>query len=198
MRTLIFATNNDNKAEEIRSVLKGRFTIMTLKEAGITIDIPEPHPTIEENAFEKSSVIHALTGNDCFSEDTGLEVTALNGEPGVRSARYAGDNADFKNNIAKLLSNMDGIIEREAQFKTVISLIINDSEYRFEGICKGMITTEMNGNMGFGYDPIFIPQGSDQTFAQMSMDEKNKFSHRKKAVEKLITFLNRYDAENKN
>ena len=189
MDTLIFATNNQNKVDEIRLVLGNRFNIITLKEAGIEIDIPEPHNTLEANATEKSGVIHRLTQKNCFSEDTGLEVTALNGEPGVKSARYAGVGRSFENNIDKLLLNLQGTSNRNARFKTVISLIINKKEYLFEGICMGMITTERKGSSGFGYDPVFIPTGSSSTFAEMTMEEKSKFSHRKKAVEQLVEFL---------
>lgn len=189
MRTLIFATNNQNKVKEIRSVLGNDFSIITLKEADIDIDIPEPHDTLEANAKEKSTVIHALTHKNCFSEDTGLEVEALNGEPGVRSARYAGDETDFKKNIEKLLQNMDGQRNRLARFRTVISLILDKQEYFFEGICNGMITENEAGENGFGYDPVFIPEGAAKTFAQMSLEEKNEYSHRKKATAKLIAFL---------
>lgn len=189
MRTLIFATNNQNKVKEIRSVLGNDFSIITLKEADIDIDIPEPHDTLEANAKEKSTVIHSLTNKNCFSEDTGLEVEALNGEPGVRSARYAGDETDFKKNIEKLLQNMDGQRNRLARFRTVISLILDKQEYFFEGICNGMITENEAGENGFGYDPVFIPEGAAKTFAQMSLEEKNEYSHRKKATAKLIAFL---------
>ncbi|HMT96458.1 MAG TPA: RdgB/HAM1 family non-canonical purine NTP pyrophosphatase [Ferruginibacter sp.] len=189
MRTLIFATNNQNKVKEIRSVLGNDFSIITLKEADIDIDIPEPHDTLEANAKEKSTVIHTLTNKNCFSEDTGLEVEALNGEPGVRSARYAGDETDFKKNIEKLLQNMDGQRNRLARFRTVISLILDKQEYFFEGICNGMITENEAGENGFGYDPVFIPEGAAKTFAQMSLEEKNEYSHRKKATAKLIAFL---------
>ncbi|MBS1496514.1 MAG: RdgB/HAM1 family non-canonical purine NTP pyrophosphatase [Bacteroidetes bacterium] len=192
---LIFATNNQNKVNEIRAVLKNNFEIITLKEAGINIEIPEPYNTLEENAKEKSTVIHSLTGKNCFSEDTGLEVQALNGEPGVRSARYAGDDADNKKNIEKLLHNLKGISNRSAQFRTVVSLIIDNKEYQFEGICEGQIITEQLGTNGFGYDAIFIPNGSTKTFAQMEMDEKNIYSHRKKASQKFIDFLNKYHAQ---
>lgn len=196
MRSLVFATNNDNKVNEIRSVLNGQFKILPLREAGVLIDIPEPHDTLEENATEKSSTIYRLTGKDCFSEDTGLEVDALHGEPGVRSARYAGDAADPKENIEKLLNKLDGQTERRAQFRTVISLILDGREYQFEGICPGIITTGVSGEKGFGYDPIFIPDGDDKTFAEMNMEEKNKYSHRRKAVDKLISFLNSLHGQN--
>lgn len=190
MHTFIFATNNSNKVNEIRSVLANRFQLISLKEAGIDIDIPEPHHTLDENASEKSGTIYQLTGKDCFSEDTGLEVIALNGAPGVKSARYAGEESDNKKNIALLLGNLKGIENRQAQFRTIVSLIRSGKEYFFEGVCKGMITKEEKGEKGFGYDAVFIPEGSEKTFAEMTLEEKNKFSHRKKAISKLIDFLN--------
>lgn len=190
MNNIIFATNNQNKVEEVRAVLGGNFTILTLKEAGILIDIPEPHDTLEANATEKSRTIFNLTNKNCFSEDTGLEVEALNGEPGVKSARYAGETRSFDDNIEKLLRNLNGANNKAARFRTVISLIIDGEEYFFEGVCAGKIINERKGNNGFGYDPVFVPDGTDKTFAEMTMDEKNKFSHRKKAMEKLIQFLN--------
>ncbi len=196
MRLLVFATNNKNKVEEIRSVLNDNFGIISLKEAGIDIDIPEPHDTLEKNANEKSQTIYRLTGKDCFSEDTGLEVNVLNGEPGVRSARYAGDENDFKKNTTKLLENLKGKQNRQAQFRTVISLILEGNEYQFEGICKGKITEQAKGEQGFGYDAVFVPEGSGKSFGEMSMNEKNKFSHRKKATAKLIEFLKNYYGKN--
>ena len=195
MKTLVFATNNDNKVREIRAVLGSQFEILPLKEAGIFIDIPEPHETIPENAREKSSTIHRLTKQNCFAEDTGLEVESLHGEPGVRSARYAGDDADFKKNIDKLLFNLQGEINRKARFRTIISLIVDGVEHQFEGICAGKITEQTSGSAGFGYDPVFIPDGSNKTFAEMNMDEKNVFSHRRKAVDKLVAFLNFYNGK---
>lgn len=192
---LIFATNNQNKVAEIKSALTNGLEIITLQEAGIDIDIPEPHQTLEENATEKSTVIHNLTKQNCFSEDTGLEVAALNGAPGVRSARYAGEPSDGKKNIALLLQNMQNIQDRNAQFRTVISLILDDTEYQFTGICTGKIIHEEIGEMGFGYDAIFVPYGDEKTFAQMEMEEKNKYSHRKKALAKLIDFLNNYNGK---
>ena len=189
MDTLIFATNNQHKVDEMRSILGDHFNIISLKEAGIDIDIPEPYDTLEANASEKSGTIHRLTNKNCFSEDTGLEVMALNGEPGVKSARYAGEGNNFDKNVDKLLMNMKGIDNREARFRTIISLILDDKEYLFEGICNGRIIDEKRGSLGFGYDPVFIPDGSEKTFAEMEMEEKNKFSHRKKAMEKLISFL---------
>ncbi len=197
MSPLIFATNNAHKAEELKSFTGNRFNIITLREAGIFIDIPEPHDTIEKNATEKSSVIYNLTKCDCFSEDTGLEAHALNGEPGVKSARYA-DNGSFSNNIDKLLYNLNDKENRNAQFKTVISLFINGKEYKFEGICKGTIIANRRGTMGFGYDAVFLPEGSDKTFAEMKIEEKNIFSHRRKAVDKLVAFLENHTDKSDN
>ena len=189
MEKLIFATNNQHKVDEIRVVLGNIFDIITLKEAGINIDIPEPYDTLEANASEKSSTIYKLTKNNCFSEDTSLEVDSLNGEPGVKSARYAGNERSFDANIDKLLDKMQASNKREAHFRTVISLILNGEEKQFEGICKGLILKERRGINGFGYDPVFIPDGSSKTFAEMNIEEKSKFSHRKKAMTKLIDFL---------
>lgn len=191
MDTIIFATNNQNKVNEVRAVLGERFNILSLKEAGIDIEIPEPHDTLEANASEKSKTIFKLTGKNCFSEDTGLEVEALNGEPGVKSARYAGESRSFDANIERLLINLSSKENKTARFKTVISLILEGKEFIFEGVCTGNIIDERKGENGFGYDPVFIPDGSKSTFAEMDMAEKNKFSHRKKAMEKLIKFLNK-------
>ena len=193
---LIFATNNQNKIAEIKAALTQGLEIVTLNEAGINIEIDEPFDTLEENAREKATVIFGITKQNCFSEDTGLEVIALNGKPGVKSARYAGDEADNKKNIALLLKNMEGIDERNAQFKTVICLLLNNKEYLFTGICEGKINSKETGSMGFGYDAVFTPDGADKSFAEMSMDEKSKYSHRKKALQKLINFLNDYDGKN--
>ena len=186
---LILATNNQHKAAEINAILGNEFEIITLKQAGIDIDIPEPYDTLEANAAEKSRVIQELTGKDCFAEDTGLEVTALNGEPGVKSARYAGEGKSTDENIEKLLSALKSHQNRAAQFRTVISLRLGEKEYKFEGICKGSIIAERKGSGGFGYDPVFVPQGAAKTFGEMNMEEKNTFSHRKKAITRLITFL---------
>jgi XTP/dITP diphosphohydrolase len=191
MNTIIFATNNEHKVSEIRAVLNGKFNIISIKETGIDIDIPEPFDTLEENAQEKARVIHYITHKDCFAEDTGLEVESLGGKPGVKSARYAGEDRSFEKNIDKLLTNLENKENRKAQFRTVICLLLNGQENFFEGICKGTIIAERRGVSGFGYDPVFIPDGSDKTFAEMSMEEKNIFSHRKKAVEKLLSFLNK-------
>jgi XTP/dITP diphosphohydrolase len=187
---LIFATNNQHKVDEIRTVIGEEFELMTLKEAGIDIDIPEPHDTLEANATEKSTVIYQMTGVNCFSEDTGLEVAALNGEPGVKSARYAGNSRSFDKNIDKLLHNLEGKDDWSARFRTVVSLIIDGKETLFEGICEGTIIPERKGSEGFGYDPVFVPAGSNKTFAEMSLAEKGKYSHRARAVEKLVAFLN--------
>ena len=189
MRKIIFASNNKHKAEEIRAILGAQFDIITLKEAGITIDIPEPHETLTENAREKSMVIHRLTGMDCFSEDTGLEVDALNGAPGVKSARYAGEQASAEDNLKKLLDEMKGAANRKARFSTVISLVLNGQEYIFEGDCEGMITDKASGTAGFGYDPVFMPAHHDKTFAELGIEVKSSISHRKKAIEKMTAFL---------
>jgi XTP/dITP diphosphohydrolase len=189
MLSVIFATNNPNKIQEIQSAIGNQIRVITLMEAGIDIDIPEPHATLEENASEKSRTIHSLTSGNCFSEDTGLEVASLNGEPGVLSARYAGEEKSFEKNIDKLLANLHVTSDRSARFRTVISLIWAGKEYLFEGICEGSITTERHGRNGFGYDPVFLPSGTNRTFAEMSMDEKNRVSHRKKAADKLVEFL---------
>lgn len=191
MQELIFATNNANKVNEIRSILGESFAIITLREAGIERDIPEPHETLHENAQEKSKTIHGLTGKNCFSEDTGLEVDALNGAPGVRSARYAGEEADAVANLKKLIVEMDGRTNRKARFRTVISLILNGTESFFEGVCEGSIALSAMGTEGFGYDPVFVPDGASVTFAEMDMATKNKYSHRKKAVAAMVDFLNR-------
>ena len=196
MQSLIFATNNQHKVDEVKSVLNGIFEVVTLKDAGINIDIPEPFDTLEENALQKSSTIHSLTNKNCFSEDTGLEVFALNGAPGVKSARYAGEQASFSDNVQKLLTDLEGIQHREARFRTVISLILNNKEYQFEGICNGKITLEASGEKGFGYDPVFIPDGDDRCFADMTMEEKNQYSHRQKAMTQLISFLKSQDGQN--
>ena len=189
MNTLIFATNNFNKVIEVRSLLDDSFKILSLSEAGIDIDIPELFDTLEKNAIEKAEVIYNLKGINCFAEDSGLEVEALNGEPGVKSARYASDQRSFENNIDKLLYKLKDIQNRGARFRNVICLTVNGKHNIFEGECKGIITTERRGSSGFGYDSVFIPDGASRTFAEMSLKEKNIFSHRKKATEKLIAWL---------
>ena len=186
---LIFASNNQHKIEELKSFCKNEMEIVSLKDAGIDIDIPEPHDTLEENASEKSWTIYKLTNEDCFSEDTGLEIEALNGEPGVKSARYAGETRSFKENIEKVVSKLADKPNKNARFRAVISLIINGKENQFEGICNGKIIDDLRGTEGFGYDPIFIPDGSDRSFAEMTIEEKNLFNHRTKAAAKLVAFL---------
>ncbi len=186
---IIFATNNENKVKEIQAAIGNLLEIISLRQAGIDIDIPEPHATLEANATEKSTTIHRLTGDNCFSEDTGLEVDALNGEPGVKSARYAGEDRAFEKNVEKVLQKLDGQTNRKARFRTEISLIWQSKEYLYAGICNGHILTQPSGDSGFGYDPIFVPDGDIRSFAQMSMEEKNHYSHRRKAADQLVAFL---------
>jgi XTP/dITP diphosphohydrolase len=186
---IIFATNNAHKVEEIQLTIGNTLEVISLRQAGIDIDIPEPHDTLEANASEKSSTIHRLTGENCFSEDTGLEVPALNGEPGVKSARYAGDHGDTEKNIEKLLQKLAGTTNRHARFRTVISLIWQGHEHQFEGICEGHILEMPVGGHGFGYDPVFVPEGDTRSFAQLSPEEKNRYSHRRKAADQLVSFL---------
>ena len=194
---LIFATNNKHKLKEIRNLVSKRVKILSLHEAGITTEIPEDYDTLEENAHQKAKFIHELTGQNCFADDTGLEVFALGGEPGVYSARYSRmgeiqypELEIHQGNINKLLLRLRNIKNRDAQFRTVISLIINKKEYKFEGIARGTIIEKERGQEGFGYDPVFQPDGSKLSFAEMSLLEKNRISHRAKAMEKLINFLN--------
>lgn len=189
MEQLIFATHNEHKVKEVATVLKHRFDIRSLSQIDFTQEIEEPFDTIRENSIEKAEVVKRLTGMDCFSEDTGLEVNALNGEPGVKSARYAGENRDFSANIDKLLSNLKDATDRTARFITIVCLIRNGEQFIFEGECKGTIIAGRKGTGGFGYDSVFVPDGDTRTFAEMNMDEKNKYSHRKKAIEKLAAFL---------
>lgn len=186
---IIFATNNAHKIEEIQAAIGDSLDVIGLKQAGIEIDIPEPHDTLEANAIEKSTIIHNLTGKICFSEDTGLEVHALNGEPGVKSARFAGAQRSDNDNIALLLQRLGTNPDRSARFRTVISLIWNGRQQLFEGICEGRILTAPIGDKGFGYDPIFVPDGETRSFAQLSIDDKNHYSHRRKAAGKLLAFL---------
>ncbi len=189
MTTLIFATNNEHKVSEIQSLLPKDINVITLQQAGINIDIPEPYDTLQENANTKAKTIFEITQQNCFSEDTGLEIDALNDDPGVHSARYAGEDRNFNANIEKVLSNLKNTENRSAQFRTVICLIWEQKEYYFEGICRGHIAEQNSGTAGFGYDPIFIPEGATKSFATMTMDEKNTYSHRQKAVTQLFTFL---------
>lgn len=186
---LIFATNNAHKIEEIQAVIGQELRVIPLREAGIEIDIPEPFDTLEENAQEKSTTIHRLTGKNCFSEDSGLEVHALDGEPGAGSAYYAGLHRSDKDNIALLLERLETHADRRARLRTVISLIWNGQQHLFEGICEGRILTAAVGTNGFGYDPIFAPDGETRSFAQLSLEEKNRYSHRRKAADKLVAYL---------
>lgn len=189
---LIFATNNAHKISEMQTAIGGAFRIITLGQAGINIDIPEPHDTLEANALEKARTIYHMTGKNTFSEDTGLEVEALNGEPGVKSARYAGEHKSFSHNIDKLLGNLQGHENRKARFRAVLALIWDGEEYLFEGICNGEIISSPRGTEGFGYDPVFVPSGSGKTFAEMNMEEKNLYSHRTAAAAKLVDFLHQH------
>ena len=189
MPELLFATNNVHKVQEVQAAVGNNFQIISLQQAGICIDIPEPHATLEENAEEKSGTIYKLYGKNCFSEDTGLEVNTLGGEPGVKSARYAGENRSDEENIRKLLQMLQGQANRAARFRTIVSLMLEGKGYRFEGICDGTIRHMPAGKQGFGYDPVFQPAGSAKTFAQMNIEEKGLYSHRKKAIAKLVTFL---------
>lgn len=186
---LVFATNNAHKLREVSQVVGDKFTLITPRECGINEDIPEEQPTLEGNALQKARYIYARTGLDCFADDTGLEVDALGGEPGVRSARYATDGHDDEANKRLLLERMQGMEARGAQFRTAIALIIGGKEYLFEGIVRGNITTEEQGEGGFGYDPLFVAEGHSLSFAQISAEEKNAISHRGRAVRKLAEFL---------
>lgn len=187
---IVFATNNPHKLEEIRKAVGDKHEIVSLKDIDFNEEIPETHDTLEGNAAEKAFHIYNQFQLNCFADDTGLEIDALNGEPGVYSARYAGENPSFDDNMNKVLVNMEIETNRKAQFRTVISLIIDGKETQFEGICPGNIMTERYGEDGFGYDPIFMPDNFQETFAEMNMEVKNEISHRGLAVKKLITFLN--------
>ncbi len=186
---LLFATNNKHKLEEISALMPEKFELISLNQAGITEDIPETGSTLVENAIIKAEYAYKKTGLWCFADDTGLEVDALNGAPGVYSARYAGPAKNSHENVQLLLKNLRGIENRAARFKTVIALIYNEKTFLFEGVVNGRIIDTLLGDFGFGYDPVFIPDGFNQTFAQMPLVEKNKISHRAKAVEQLIAFL---------
>ena len=190
-RKLVFVTNNAHKLEEISSILGGKMELLSLKDIQCTADIPETADTLEGNAIQKAEYIHRHYGLDCFADDTGLEVEALDGAPGVYSARYAGEGHDSEANMQKLLHNLEGKDNRKAQFRTAICLIMNDEQHLFEGICRGEIIKEKRGGAGFGYDPIFVPEGYTETFAELGNDIKNTISHRAKAVQMLCEFLNK-------
>lgn len=189
MEPIIFASNNKHKLEELRAVSQGKLHIISLQEAGIDTEIPEPWPTFHQNALEKCTVINRLTGRDCFSEDSGLQVDALNGEPGVFSARYAGEPTNHDANIKLLLERMQDVAVRTARFRAVICCMLNGEHHFFEGVCEGSISRERLGTNGFGYDPVFIPEGYRETFAQMDSVLKNELGHRKKAFDQLFQFL---------
>ena len=186
---ILFATNNAHKLSEVSAVLGDGFRLVTPRDCGITEEIPETQPTIEGNALQKARYLHERTGRDCFADDTGLEVAALGGAPGVHSARYATDGHDFAANNRLLLKNLEGVTDRRARFRTVIALILNDEWHLFEGIVEGRIVDAERGAEGFGYDPLFLPDGSDKTFAEMDAAAKNALSHRGRAVRKLAAYL---------
>lgn len=190
---LVFATNNENKVKEIRSILGTGFTLLSLKDLNIEDDIPEKAPTLEENALYKARHIYKILNMNVFADDTGLEIDALNGMPGVHSARFAGESKNSDANIEKALLLLGSSVNRKARFRTVIALIMNGNEILFEGIVTGRIITEKKGKEGFGYDPVFIPDGKNETFAEMSLYEKNQISHRAKAFEKMREFLLHYN-----
>lgn len=189
MPSFVFATHNPNKVKEIKAKLGSSFEIESLSEIGFHDDIPEDFETLHENALQKARTVHQRTGKDCFADDTGLEVEALNGAPGVYSARYAGEPGNSENNMSKLLDALKGVSSRKARFRTCIALIYEGTEYLFEGIVEGKITEARSGADGFGYDPIFQPDGYEITFAEMGMDQKNEISHRGRAFAKMTKFL---------
>jgi XTP/dITP diphosphohydrolase len=189
MKKIVFATNNKHKLDEIRKISEGKLEILSLNDINCRTDIPETGTTLEENALIKARFVKDNFGYDCFADDTGLEVKALDGAPGVYSARYAGEDCRAEDNIRKLLTNLEGISDRRAAFRTVVALLIGDEQYFFEGAIHGKIIDEKRGESGFGYDPVFVPDGYEQTFAELGEDIKNKISHRAIATTKLIRFL---------
>lgn len=186
---LVFATNNLHKVKEVQQMLPSEMELLTLSQVNINEDIPEDYPTLEGNALQKARYIFEKYGYSCFADDTGLEVEALNNEPGVYSARYAGEHKSSEDNITKVLNNLGSNSNRNACFRTVIALILNGEEHLFEGRVDGTILTERHGSDGFGYDPIFQPDGYEVSFAEMSLNDKNAISHRGRAVEKFVAFL---------
>lgn len=192
---LVFASANEHKIKEIRSILGSSFELASLRDVNIFDDIPENEPELEGNALEKARFVHRVTGRDVFADDTGLEIGELGGQPGVHSARFAGEAKDPSANIDKVLSLLGNSKNRKARFRTVIALILDNREYLFEGIVEGRIIGEKRGSSGFGYDPVFIPDGKELTFAEMELKEKNSISHRARAFEKLRTFLSNYQPE---
>ncbi len=189
MHKIVFATNNKHKLKEVQQILGKKYEVLGLMDIGFKGDIPETGKTLKANASIKSGFVYEKFGIDCFSDDTGLEIEALDGRPGVYSARYAGEPGDAEKNIIKVLSELKNKTNREARFRTVISLILNGEEHFFEGIANGKIIDEKRGGDGFGYDPVFIPDRYQLTFAEMQANQKNKISHRSKAVENLAKFL---------
>ncbi|MDR1336031.1 MAG: non-canonical purine NTP diphosphatase [Tannerella sp.] len=189
MKTIVFATNNAHKLEEVRAIIPDGIRIVSLSDIGCRGEIPETSGTLEGNALQKAACVKEHSGYDCFADDTGLEVEALNGEPGVHSARYAGDTHDPEANIEKLLRALAGCQNKKARFRTVIALILNGQELFFEGIVDGYITGERRGKEGFGYDSVFIPDGFNETFAELGMDIKNRISHRAKATRQFAGWL---------
>ncbi len=194
MKQIVFATNNKHKLDEVRAIVGMYFDVLSLSDIGCHEDIPETGDTFEENAIMKARYIKEKYGYDCFADDSGLEVTALNNAPGVFSARYAGEPSNSLRNIEKLMQNMQGIADRSARFRTCIALLYAGEEYIFEGCIEGSIIDTLRGENGFGYDPLFMPQGYDITFAEMSSDEKNKISHRAIATKRLVEFLTNSEA----
>jgi XTP/dITP diphosphohydrolase len=186
---LVFATNNQHKLLEIQAMLGSDFELMSLTDIGCDEEIPEEQPTLEGNATQKAMYVYEKYGYFCFADDTGLEIEALDGEPGVYSARYAGESKDPQANMDKVLHKLEKINQRKARFRTVISLVMNGTENQFEGIVEGEITREKKGGSGFGYDPVFMPSGYNKTFAEMSLEDKNTISHRARAVQKLVEYL---------
>lgn len=189
---LVFATNNAHKLEEVQQMVGDKFILKSLNDIGCTDDIPETGVTFEENAKQKTDYLVSKYNVNCFGDDSGLEINALDGEPGVYSARYSGSR-DMEKNIDLVLEKLQGKADRSARFKTIISLFVNGEHHFFEGTVEGRIINERTGTEGFGYDPIFIPNGYEKTFAEMSLEEKNKISHRSQAVAKLVDFLNNYN-----
>ena len=186
---LIFATNNQHKLKEIVSSVSKKYEVLGLKDVNISEEIPETHETLKENAIEKAMYIYNKFGYDCFADDTGLEIDSLDGRPGVYSARYAGEACSFQDNVNKVLSEMDGLENRLARFRTIIALVEKGIVYTFEGVIEGTIISDEKGSDGFGYDPIFLPSGFNQTFAEMPLALKNSISHRARALKKFIEFL---------
>ncbi len=189
MKDIIFASNNAHKLEEVRSILGNKYHIISLKEIGCNEDIPEEQDTLQGNALQKARFVYERYHQNCFADDTGLEIASLNGRPGVYSARYAGLHCSFEDNMNKVLAEMKGIADRKACFRTVIALIWDNKEYLFEGRVEGEILCEKHGKEGFGYDPIFLPVGYSESFAEMALSQKNAISHRGRAMEQLSRFL---------